>query len=205
MRRQMRLVQQDQAVGSGHGGIDHTQALVRPVAAKQQSRAVHGQRAQQDGRPRRIGRRPRCDSAAQPDHFEGRPARLGGQRTQALSDAGDDLPIPANNLRRIGVAQRIGDPLGMLGGRIHQQAPVDHPPDAGRRRALRRCPVRLRRQPPHRDVQTGRLAQPRRNADLGGPLFGRGDPFGQPPLPGKGVAPIERPIQLREGGHRCRR
>ena len=192
MRRQVRLVQQDQAVGSGHGGIDHAQALVRPVAAKQQSRAVHGERAQQDGRSRWIGRRPRGEAAAQPDHFEGRPTGRGRQRTEALGDARDDLPILPHDVLRIGVGERTGDPLGMLGRGVHQQAPVDHPPDADRRRALRRGPVRLRCQPPHRDVQTGGLAQARRNADLRGPLFGRGDLFGQPPLPGKGVASLAR-------------
>ena len=212
MRRQMRLVQQDQTVGAGHGGVYRAQLPGRSVTPKQQPGSVHGERAQHHRRLRWIGRRARRDSSAELDHFQRLGVRVRGERTQSGGDRRHVLRLLASQSLLPRVAERTSDLFGMLAGRIDQQPPVDDPPDAGGRGAFRGFEVRLRCEPPDGDVEAGGLAQTRGNADRG-PFAAAGQPVGQFRLPGKRVATaaavslalwigVDGPVERGEGRHR---
>ena len=191
----MRLVQEDEAVDPRHGGVDRAHARSRSVAAEQEPRAVHRQRAQDHRRLRRVRGRPRRDSSAQPNHIERRRGRIGGEGAEALGDCGDHLACVRCTVDRAGIRERPRKPVGVVRGGVHQQAPVDDPPDTGWRRSVRRLPIRLRREPPHRDIQARGLAQSGRNADLRRPLVRFGHLLGQPLLPREGRTPVDGPVE----------
>ena len=197
----MRLVQDDEAVGSGHGGIDRTHRPRRSIAAKEQPRPVHGKGGQHHRRPGRVRRPARCDAAAKPDHFQRVSGRIGRQRAQAVSDRCHDLGRPANESLRRGIAERFADRFGVCAGRIDQQTPVDDPPDTGRRGSVCRRTVCLRRKPPDGNVQTSGLAKAGRHADFDRPFLGISDLRRQTRLPGERIAPVDRSIEPSETRH----
>ena len=198
MPRQVRLVQDNQAVDSGHGGIDRTHRPSGAVAAKQQPGSVHGEGRQHDCGAGGIGRTASRDSPAKPDHLQRVSGRIGRQRAQSISDGCYDLSSPAGDSLRQGIAERSAERFGMFAGRIDQQPPVDNPPDARRRRATCGCAVCLGSKPPDGDVETRRLPQARRYADLGGPHLVSCDLVCQTNLPGERTAPIDRSIERSE-------
>ena len=124
------------------------------------------------------------------------------ERTQPVGNPGRHLPIGIVEFRCGWIAERMGHPSRMIGGRVHQQATVDHPPDSRRCSAKAGRPVRLRCQPPNRYVQASGLAKPGGNADLTSPPLLLGNQIGQTGLPRKRVAPVvDGTIERRERGH----
>ena len=162
------LVDENQAVCASHGGVDRPSHGAVP--AKQQTRTVHRHRAQDDGRPRGIRRSTRGDAAPQTDYVQRPRGGIDPERTKPFGDALDGAAPGRVQLRGFRVVEHARDVPGVLGRRIHKQAPVDDPPDARRRGTAFRCSVRLRSQPPHGDVETGRLAESCLYSDLVRPL-----------------------------------
>ena len=69
-------------------------------------------------------------------------------------------------------------------------------------RATCRHAVRLVRQPPHRDVEAGRLAETGRYADHRRPPLALHDAGGKARLPGKRITPVDGPVECGECGRR---
>ena len=68
MPGKVRLVEQNQAVDAGHGGVDGPP--IGPIAAEQQTGPVHRQRAQDDGWPSGVRGGTRSDAAPEADHVQ---------------------------------------------------------------------------------------------------------------------------------------
>ena len=192
----MRLVKQNQAVGAGHGGVDRPPA--GSIATKQKTGSVHRYRTEDYGRARGVRRGTRGNAPPKANHVQRGRGGIDPQRTKPLGDAPDDLARGAIQPRRFRIVERGSDVPRVFGRRVHEEASVDDPPDACRRGATLRCPVGLRRQPPHRDIKTGRLAEPGRHADFGRPPLLRHDLLGQTRLPWERLSFVDGVVELGE-------
>ena len=130
MPRKVRLVKQDQTVGAGHCGVDGRPT--GPVASEQQTGAVHRECAQDNGRPRGVRGRARGDAAPKADYVQRGRGGVDPQRTKPFGDAFDDMAPGGIQPRRFRVVKRTRDLPGVFGRRVHEEAPVDDPPDACR-------------------------------------------------------------------------
>ena len=95
--REMRLVQQHQAIGAGHRGV-----YGRPtgsIASEQQAGSIHRKRAQDDRRPRWVGRCTRGNAAPEADHIQRRRSGIDPQRTKSLGNALDNVAPGGIQLR----------------------------------------------------------------------------------------------------------
>ena len=122
---QMRLVQEDQAVGPEQAGMDGLHAVRHPVSAKQQPRAdlidggAKDRRLRRRARPIVLQRR----SAAKPPDDQRRRA-VARQSAQPVGDFPDDLTALHLHVGARGAAKRLGNLPGSTERIVHHEAPV---------------------------------------------------------------------------------